>query len=109
ESPGGPDHDLIALQTAELLRTSLLGEPATGAAPAQPAAEPATPAAPPASPPATEPVAPSTRDTGLQLAAGALYSPGGPTASVELGLSLQRFFGERWGLGLDLSMPIGAG
>src|SRR4051812_49199516 len=26
ESAGGPDHDLIALQTAELLRTSLLGE-----------------------------------------------------------------------------------
>lgn len=109
ESPGGPDHDLIALQTAELLRTSLLGESATSEAAAQQTPVAAPPAAPPSAVAATEPVAPSTRDTSVQLAAGALYSPGGATASVELGLSLQRFFAARWGLGLDLSMPIGAG
>jgi hypothetical protein len=45
ERPGGPDQGLIALQTAELLRTSLF--PKQGIRRAQPAA--------PATPPATQP------------------------------------------------------
>ena len=40
ESPDGPDRDLIALQTAELLRTSLLGvKPAKTAAQCEPSAQ----------------------------------------------------------------------
>jgi hypothetical protein len=110
ERPGGPDRDLIALQTAELLRTSLLGESASSEAP-QPRPAPApTPAAQPRAPDetaATESGASHTRNTGVQLSAGALYGPGGADAAVELGVSLQHFFSERWGLGLDLSLPIG--
>jgi hypothetical protein len=111
ERPGGPDRDLIALQTAELLRTSLLGESASSEAP-QPQPAPAQTATAGTQTPdetaATKSGAAQRRSTGVQVAAGALYSPGGADAAVELGVSLQHFFSERWGLGLDLSLPIGA-
>jgi hypothetical protein len=94
ESPGGPDRELIALQTAELLRTSLLGEKAPQELPA---------------PPAAAGELPRPKHTGVQLACGALYSPGGVSAALELGVSLQHFFGERWGFGLDLGLPLRPG
>jgi hypothetical protein len=94
ESPSGPDRELIALQTAELLRTSLLGEKGPPETPAQPVQ-------------AGE--LPGPRYTDLQLACGALYSPGGASAALELAVSLQHFFGERWGLGLDFGLPLRPG
>jgi hypothetical protein len=100
ESPGGPDLELIALQTAELLRTSLLGEKA----PREPRA--AVEAVAPKPPPAKAAPAPGPKHTGVQLGCGALYSPGGVGAALELGVSLQHFFGERWGFGLDLGLPL---
>lgn len=96
ESPGGPDRELIALQTAELLRTSLLGVKA----PAQ--ASPAQPAVP-------KTTTPGPTHTDVQLGCGALYSPGGVSAALELGVSLQHFLGQRWGFGLDLGLPLRPG
>jgi hypothetical protein len=108
ESPQGPDRELIALQTAELLRTSLLGEK-----PARAHREPVAATTQPvvAAPKQIRSTASAnpTRDTGVQLACGALYSPGGVSAGVELGLSLHRFLTERWGVALDLGMPLHSG
>jgi hypothetical protein len=108
ENPHGPDRDLIALQTAELLRTSLLGEK-----PAREQGEP-THEAPQRDVAPKEIRSPAsansgTNDTGVQLACGALYSPGGVSAAVELGLSVHRFLTERWGIALDLGMPLHSG
>jgi hypothetical protein len=102
ESPAGPDLELIVLQTAELLRTSLLGEKAPPEPPTQ------VDAAQPKQTEQTEQTgaAARSRNTALQLWCGALYSPGGVGAALELGVSLQHFFGERWGLGLDLGLPL---
>ena len=108
ERPEGPDQGLIALQTAELLRTSLF--PKTPEPPAQP--PPPSPApplenmgmavagrpAPPAAP------GPST-DMGLQAGIGAILSPGGSGPEMQLWLSLHRFFGRHLGLAVDLSLP----
>ena len=106
ESPGGPDRDLIALQTAELLRTSLLGE--SSDARTRPASTVACNASnAPAAARCSGTCSATTRDTGVQLAARCALQPGRRRrAALELGLSLHRFFGERWGLGLDPGMPI---
>jgi hypothetical protein len=110
ESPGGPDRDLIALQTAELLRTSLRGE--------KPARDSSTPRAAAATAPraaANAPIAAGgaddagNADSAAQLAFGTLYSPGGASPSAELGLSLQHFFARSVGLGLDFALPVAAG
>ncbi|HEX6245101.1 MAG TPA: hypothetical protein VFZ61_29470 [Polyangiales bacterium] len=104
ENPAGPDLELIALQTAELLRTSLLGKQARQAPSAAPAE--AQPAAP--SEPQREDAQPAAREksTAVQVWCGGLYSTGGADTALELGASLQRFFGARWGLGVDLGFPI---
>jgi hypothetical protein len=114
ERPGGPDRDLIALQTAELLRTSLLGEkPAhEQPAPAPAAPQPAPPQAPRANSPASEPVAEgsadgeSHSDTALQLGFGTLYGIGGVSPSAEVSASLQHFFARSFGFGLDFALPV---
>jgi hypothetical protein len=105
ENPRGPDRDVIALQTAELLRTSLLGEKP---------AKLETQTAPERAPEVTLPDeshqdAQSRRATSVQVVGGVLYSPGGAGASVELGLSLQHFWGELWGIGADLAVPVRPG
>ena len=119
ESPGGPDRDLIALQTAELLRTSLLGEKSAleHRAPADVAPQPDVPPTAVHSSVNAHDVHDSHdthdtndgNDTGVQLACGALYSPGGASAAVEAGLSVQRFLTERWGVALDFGMPLRRG
>ena len=115
ESPGGPDREVIALQTAELLRTSLLGEkPAHDpqrAAPPQPQtnASDSPAGAEYAGQDSTSTEAASTADTAIQLGFGALISPGGASPSATLGLSLQHFFGRSLGLGLDFTLPVLAG
>jgi hypothetical protein len=100
ENPDGPDLELIALQTAELLRTSLLGEkapreaePHIGAVQTTAPAEQSEPAA-------------GDKKTAVQLWCGALHGLGGVSTTLALGLSLQHFFGERWGVGLDVGLPL---
>jgi hypothetical protein len=103
ESQQGPNQGLVALQTAELLRTSLSAEPEPRPQPPaapQPSAE--------LSPPRNElrlPVEPQI-DAGLQAALGMLYSPGGGSSALEAGLSLHRSIARHWGLALDLGVPV---
>jgi hypothetical protein len=109
ERPEGPDQNLIALQTAELLRTSLF--------PRTPAAQSRSTSPVPPAEIATSPVgsggtvaAPSTAAsataTGAQAGLGALLSPGGAGPALQLWLSLHHFFGRRVGLAADFSLPV---
>jgi hypothetical protein len=111
ESQQGPNQGLVALQTAELLRTSLSAEPEPEPEP-RPQPQPQPPAAPQPSaelsPPRNElrlPVEPQI-DAGLQAALGMLYSPGGGSSALEAGLSLHRSIARHWGLALDLGVPV---
>ncbi len=112
ESPDGPDQSLIALQTAELLRTSLFPKtPETHtqnppASPPSPAAE--SPTAAPAGPRATSATAETARtaEMGAQAGVGTLLSPGGPGPELHIWLSLHRFFGRRFGLAADIALPV---
>jgi hypothetical protein len=98
ETPGGPDQNLIALQTAELLRTSLF--------PKSEARQP-SPSPPPPPPPA--PVLPPSGESGVQVGIGGLYGAGGPSSSLQAWLSLQRRWGKHFGIALDLSAPLSRG
>lgn len=131
ESAGGPNQSLIAVQTAELLRTSLLSASAPAeAAPASPPPASTPPASPPSALPAAAPTvppspaqerpAPATPNprassveleptAGLQAALGALYSPGGATSALQLWVSLERSLNPHMALALDLSAPLSAG
>jgi hypothetical protein len=102
ERPGGPDEGLVALQTSELLRTSLLSR-----------AAPKDDARAAAQPPGTgsasgKGVHPKRQPLhgAFQLGAGALYSPGGAGTALQLWGSVQRPLGEQWGAVLDLSAPL---
>ena len=107
ESEGGPDERLIALQAAELLRTSLQTQVTTEATPAaSKPAEPARPAAAPSPAEPSQPVAPRPLNGAAQAALGALYSPGGASFALELGLSLHHSLTRRWGLLLDVGVPL---
>jgi hypothetical protein len=102
ESPDGPNQNLVALQTAELLRTSLFPKPnevapATSTA-AKPPAQPAVMVAAPAPP--------APRDIGALAGLGFLFSPGGVGKSPQLWLSLHDGWGQRLGVALDFSAPI---
>jgi hypothetical protein len=100
ERPGGPDQGLIALQTAELLRTSLFPKQPN------PPGQPAAPATPPAAPSAS-PAAPSREsETGVQAGLGTLYSPGGAGPAMQGWLSLHQFWSPRLGLALNLAFPL---
>ena len=106
ERPGGPDQGLIALQTAELLRTSLFPKQPN------PSAQPAAPA----TPPATQPVASANvaaaavpsrvTETGLQAGFGSLYSRGGAGPAMQGWVSLHQFWSQRLGVALNFSFPI---
>lgn len=101
ETTAVPDQNLIALQTAELLRTSFFPKPALPDPPhpAPAATEVALPATPaPPTPPSGESV--------FQVGAGPLYSAGGTTTAWEAWLSLQRVWGSRFGVALDLGVPV---
>ena len=110
ERPEGPDQGLIALQTAELLRTSLFpktpethGQPQT-TTPAPPLEKTATAVAGRLTTAAPAGSVPSA-NMGVQAGVGALLSPGGSGPAMQLWLSLHRFFGRRLGLAVDLSLP----
>jgi hypothetical protein len=100
ERTDGPDQGVVALQTAELLRTSLLSKPVK--------MQPEMPKQPD---PSTKAIAvvPSARrfaETGLQAGLGTLYSPGGAAPALQVWLSLRQHWGKRLGLALDFSGPV---
>lgn len=104
ETPTGPDQNLIALQTAELLRTSFF--PKSRQPPAPP-----TPAAPPSPPQPPAPPAPerATGVSSVQVGLGGLHGAGGASSSLQAWLSLQRRWGDHFGIALDLSGPLSRG
>jgi hypothetical protein len=104
ETPGGPDQNLIALQTAELLRTSFF--PRSESPPAPPAAPP--PAPPPPIVLQAPPPQPSG-ESGVQLGVGALYAAGGASTALQAWLSFQHLWGRHFGIALDLSAPLRRG
>lgn len=96
-----PDQNLIALQTAELLRTSftIKENPPSPTHPAAAATAPSAPSAP----------SPPTGENVFQVGAGPLYSPGGTSAAWQSWFSLQRLWNHRFGGALDLSLPLSRG
>jgi hypothetical protein len=98
EGEAGPNEGLIALQTAELLRTSLLTERSPAQKNELHSEEPAAAHPAPTSPPVT--------DGGVQGALGFLYSPGGANAALQVCLSLQRSIGPHVGVAVDASGPL---
>jgi hypothetical protein len=100
ETPGGPDQNLIALQTAELLRTSFFPR----------SERPSTPVPPP--PPPIVLVASAPQPSGESIAQaglGVLWSAGGASTSLQAWLSLQHRWGRHLGVAIDLSAPITRG
>jgi hypothetical protein len=103
EAPGGPNQNVIALQTAELLRTSLFPQPP----PAAPTPEkaPAKPAPVAAAVPAPTP----TGESGLRGDFGLLYGAGGASPAWQAGLSYRYVWNRGFGLGLSVSGPLHRG
>ena len=106
ESPTGPNLGLVALQTAELLRTSLLSIPDPGpakAARAQPDSAAGT----------TVPVVTATAKEptkwGVLAAFGAMFSPTTGDSQMQVWLSVQRAIAGRLGIALDGSVPVASG
>ena len=101
ESPDGPNQNLVALQTAELLRTSIFPKPDSD----HPAKAPLVKV----TPPPTEPAAPervSSSESGAQAGLGFLYSPGGAGGALQLWMSLRHRWGKHLGLALDFDGPV---
>lgn len=109
ERPGGPNEGLVALQTAELLRTSLLsgGESRTSSSAGTKPSGPAPIAAVTA--PESPPPAPPRPKAGIAVGAGALGSRDGGTAATQLWVSFHRLLTGRFGLALDVSGPLWTG
>jgi hypothetical protein len=105
ETPSGPDQNLIALQTAELLRTSFF--PRNQEPKAPPAPSPAPPSVPP--PPPQPPVVESIGESDVQAGVGLLHGVGGVSSSLQGWLSLQHRWGKHFGIALDLSGPFSRG
>lgn len=106
ESPNGPDLSLIALQTAELIRTSMFPKSDKRVtAPPQPPAPPA-PTPPTPSPPLPDIDGQRVRESGLRAGFGSLWSPGGVGPSLQLWVSMQQALSRRLGIGLDVSGPV---
>jgi len=109
ERPGAPNEGLVALQTAELLRTTLLSRsevPGTAPAPPPPnkgAADDLTKiAAPPPQPPSPPTIS-------LGAAAGVLFSPSAGDPAVQFWLTVSRIIAGPVGIALDGSLPLRAG
>jgi hypothetical protein len=108
ERPAGPNEGLIALQTAELLRTSLLsGGDGRATPPTVPrkvgqvdGAVATSPSPAPAPPPAR---------AGIAIGAGALTSLNAGDAATQGWISFHRLLHGRLGLALDLSGPLRTG
>lgn len=99
-----PNEGLVALQTAELLRTTLLSR--SEVAPKPPPRPPAPPEKPPELP---QPPGPAGLPPGaVQAGAGALYTPGIDPA-LQLWLTVGFTVARPFGLALDVSAPLSAG
>lgn len=94
DKPGGPDEKLIALQTAEVLRTSLFPHP-----PPEPAVVVVQVAPPPSRP----------NETSAAAGVGLLYGAGGAGPAWQAWLSFQHLWTEHLGAALDVSLPIHRG
>jgi hypothetical protein len=105
ESPHGPNQSLIALQTAELLRTSLLSQPNTSSS-ARPIIVTAAPAGEPTPTLVAGPEAEGGSRLGLDAALGVLFAPRGGSAALQAWLSLWYPLASRWVLAFDLSAPL---
>jgi hypothetical protein len=99
ESPGGPDESLIALQTAEVVRTSLADEQAS-----QEAVRPSPPVVATPVPPAP----PETRGDKSSVQAGITFlsSPGNSGAALQTWFSYQYTWLPQFGFALDVSTPL---
>jgi len=91
----GPNQNLIALQTAELLRTSLFPRPAP---PVEAPAVIVTPAPPRAS-----------GESQLVSSVGLLYGGSDASSAWQGGLALQHLWNDRLGVALSLSAPLHRG
>jgi hypothetical protein len=102
ETPGGPNHDVVALQTAELLRTGLFHEPPPAAA------------GPSSSPPVIAQTAPppssgETGESGLRSGVELLYSAGGASPAWQAWFSFQHLWSRHLGIAFDVSAPFRRG
>lgn len=103
ESPNGPDQGLVALQTAELLRTGLVGKPV-----APPAPPPQT-LVPPPPPAVVEPPLSPPRAHALSAGVGPLWSPGGVGTGLQGWLTYQYLWSPHFGVSIDASAPLHRG
>jgi hypothetical protein len=111
ERPTGPDYGLVALQTAEILRTGLLGRTDGAEKPKEPPPPPPPPPPPDPPPPPAAVRAPASwpHQTSVLAGLGALSSPGGIGTSLAASLSLERTIFWRLGIVLDVTLPIRRG
>jgi hypothetical protein len=99
ETPGGPNQDVVALQTAELLRTGLFPETPPGETHSVP------------SPPVIIQSAPAGSDNESALRTGVelLYGAGGASPAWQVWLSFEHLWSRRFGIAFDLSAPFRRG
>jgi hypothetical protein len=107
ERAGTPNEGLVALQTAELLRTTLLSRSELPPKAPPPSSAPAGPADGPPQSAATEPRSPAR--SALQAAAGALLSPGAGDPALQLWMTISHNVVGPFGVALDVSGPLRAG
>jgi len=99
ETARGPNQNLIALQTAELLRTSLFSRPPPPAShPVDVPPVVVTPASPRAS-----------GESQLVSSVGLLYGGGDAGPAWQVGLAVQHFWNDRFGFAISLSAPVQRG
>ena len=101
ERAPAPNEGLVALQTAELLRTTLLSRSETPPPPPRPVPT-ITPEPLPALPP-------SPPNAGLQAGFGVLWSPRGGDEAYQLWMTIHRFIVRPFGIALDVSAPVNPG
>jgi hypothetical protein len=107
ESSTGPNLGLVALQTAELLRTSLLSVADARAATA--ARQGSAPPKAETAVPVVEAKSAGPAPWGVQAAFGAMFSPASGDGQMQAWLSVQRLVVGRLGIALDGSLPLSTG
>jgi hypothetical protein len=103
ESPEGPDQSLVALQTAELLRTSLLHKLD------QPLPASAGLLSPPLPAVVTSAPVKHAGEGVLQVGGGVLYSRGGVSPALEAWLSYQHCWSRHLGIAVEVDVPLARG
>jgi hypothetical protein len=98
ERAPAPNEGLVALQTAELLRTTLLSRSETAPPRSVPTATAERPAAPP-----------RPLNAGLQSGFGVLWSPRGGGEAYQAWATIHRFLVRPFGIALDFSAPVNPG